>query len=80
MFRFPQVEKWISYGEEKLGKTADFKSVGDVADELDRYMTLRSFFVGYRLTAADFAMYGALRSGLPPLCSFTTQEFTRITG
>lgn len=57
-----QVERWIAFSEDNLSKAADFKKVSDAADELDRYLTLRTFLVAYQPTAADFAVWGALKS------------------
>lgn len=57
-----QVDKWIAFTEDKFAKKADFQVVSNAADELDRHLTLRSFLVGYKPTAADFALWGALKS------------------
>lgn len=40
---------------------ADFKSVDSQLLELDAHLTLRSHVVGYNLTVADLAIWGAIR-------------------
>lgn len=54
-----QVKEW-------LGRTAnfaptDFKSIEGPLLELDSHLTLRSYIVGYTLTVADIAVWGAIR-------------------
>lgn len=39
----------------------DAKSVETALNELDAHLTLRTFLVGYQLTAADVAVWGAIR-------------------
>ncbi|KAJ3258761.1 hypothetical protein HK103_003355 [Boothiomyces macroporosus] len=56
-----QVDFWLDYCQDNL-YTADFKTVSGCFDYLDNYLTLRSFMVGYHLTLADFAVWGALKS------------------
>lgn len=43
----------------------DITVVSQIADRLDHQLTLRTFLVGYRLTAADFGIWGALRNSTP---------------
>ena len=45
---------------EKLAPS-DFKSVEGPMLELDTHLTLRSYIVGYNLTAADLAVWGSIR-------------------
>jgi len=56
-----QVDKWIAFTD-KLSQKPDFQGISAAADELDRHLTLRSFLVGYKPTAADFALWGTLKS------------------
>ncbi|KAJ3316652.1 hypothetical protein HDV06_003063, partial [Boothiomyces sp. JEL0866] len=56
-----QVDFWLDYCQDNL-YTADFKTISGCFDYLDNYLTLRSFMVGYHLTLADFAVWGALKS------------------
>lgn len=57
-----QINKWISFAETSFSKTADFQTASTAADALDRRLTLRSYIVGYKPTAADFAVWGAAKS------------------
>ena len=54
-----QVEEWL----EKTSSLypTDFKSVEKPLHELDAHLTLRSYVVGYNLTIADLAIWGAIR-------------------
>ncbi len=55
------VNEWVAGGRvEKLAPT-DFKSIERPLLELDHHLTLRSYIVGYTLTAADLAVWGAVR-------------------
>ena len=56
-----QVDRFVALAGEKFVKAADFVTISGVADDLDRHLTLRSFLVGYRPTAADFAVWGAAK-------------------
>ncbi|KAI4092321.1 MAG: hypothetical protein LQ344_003566 [Seirophora lacunosa] len=53
------VYEWIA----RIGGFAstDFKSVEGPLLELDSHLTLRSYVVGYTVTPADFAVWGAIR-------------------
>lgn len=41
--------------------TLDFKALDPVLQRLDTHLILRSFVVGYSLSTADIALWGALR-------------------
>ncbi|ORY05776.1 glutamyl-tRNA synthetase [Basidiobolus meristosporus CBS 931.73] len=41
---------------------ADFKSLNAITGELDHFLTMRSFVSGYKLSVADFALFGALKA------------------
>ena len=56
-----QVDYWIDFTDDNLFAT-DFKKLSTSFDQLDNHLTLRSFIVGYGLSIADFAVYGALKS------------------
>lgn len=60
--RISQIDHWIQLSQDKFAKGADFQTVSNAADELDRRLTLRSYVVGYQPTAADFAVWGAAKS------------------
>ncbi|KAK9473235.1 glutamyl-tRNA synthetase [Dipodascopsis tothii] len=55
------VDHWIEFASAKLG-VKDFKSLTPSLDELESHLNFRSYFVGYSLTAADVAVWGALRA------------------
>ncbi|KAF9300120.1 hypothetical protein BGZ74_008278 [Mortierella antarctica] len=42
--------------------TSDFKTLDVIFQQLNHHLTLRSFFVGYKITAADIALWGALKA------------------
>jgi glutamyl-tRNA synthetase len=59
---------------------ADFKSVEGPLLELDTHLTLRSYIVGYSLTVADLAIWGAIRGnkvGTAAVKKGTMQHLTR---
>jgi glutamyl-tRNA synthetase len=56
-----QVDYWLDYVQDNL-LISDFKRLSAAFDQLDNYLTLRSYFVGYTLTTADFAVWGALKA------------------
>ncbi|PKI85171.1 glutamate--tRNA ligase [Malassezia vespertilionis] len=39
-----------------------FQEASSQADDLDQHLALRTYFVGHRITAADIAIWGAIRS------------------
>ncbi|KAI9318637.1 tRNA synthetases class I, catalytic domain-containing protein [Dichotomocladium elegans] len=55
------VDQWLDFAETKLG-TSDFKALDAGFKELNKYLTLRSYLVGYQLSLADFAVWGALKA------------------
>ncbi|KAI7897974.1 tRNA synthetases class I, catalytic domain-containing protein [Cokeromyces recurvatus] len=55
------IDQWLDFAESKLS-TSDFKALDAVYKELNKYLTLRSYIVGYQVTLADFVIWGALRS------------------
>jgi glutamyl-tRNA synthetase len=57
-----QVSRLLQLAQEKVVGVADFAALSALADQLDDHFTLRSFAVGYKLTSADFAIWGALKS------------------
>lgn len=57
-----QISSWVSFAQDKVIGVSDFEALSAVADRLDQHLTLRSFLVGYAPTAADFALYGAIKS------------------
>ncbi|KAL8727578.1 MAG: hypothetical protein Q9166_005984 [cf. Caloplaca sp. 2 TL-2023] len=55
------VEEWVGDGRASGLAPTDFKSVEGPLLELDSHLTLRSYIVGYTLSAADLAVWGAIR-------------------
>jgi len=56
-----KVVHWLSLAEHQLVGVSNFGQLSLVADDLDDYLTLRSLAVGYHPTAADFALWGAIK-------------------
>lgn len=54
------VDHWLDFAESKLA-TSDFKQLDAAYKELNKYLTLRSYLVGYQPSLADFVVWGALR-------------------
>ncbi|KAI8150381.1 tRNA synthetases class I, catalytic domain-containing protein [Fennellomyces sp. T-0311] len=55
------VDQWLDFAESKLA-TADFKALDASFKELNKYLTLRSYLVGYQPSLADFVVWGALKA------------------
>ncbi|KAJ1677612.1 glutamate--tRNA ligase, partial [Spiromyces aspiralis] len=56
------VVEWVRFVGEKMAKPSQDRGyVFEVLDEFDHHLAMRSFFVGYTVTAADLAIWGALR-------------------
>ena len=54
-----KVQEWLERIPSFL--PTDFKTVEEPMLELDSHLTLRSYLVGYSLTVADLAIWGAIR-------------------
>ncbi|KAL8767941.1 MAG: hypothetical protein Q9209_005729 [Squamulea sp. 1 TL-2023] len=55
------VDEWVNDGRVSNLAPTDFKSIEGPLLELDYHLILRSYIVGYTLTAADLAVWGAIR-------------------
>ncbi|EPB85312.1 glutamyl-tRNA synthetase [Mucor circinelloides 1006PhL] len=55
------IDQWLDFAETKLA-TSEFKSLDATYKELNKYLTLRSYIVGYQVTIADLVIWGTLRS------------------
>lgn len=55
------IDQWLDFAESKLSST-DFKALDATFKELNKYLTLRSYIVGYQVTIADFVIWGTLRA------------------
>ncbi|KAI9199226.1 tRNA synthetases class I, catalytic domain-containing protein [Polychytrium aggregatum] len=58
-----QVDFWLDLVQDTL-YTNDFKQLGPILERLNHHLKLRSFFVGYSVTLADIAVWGALRGNV----------------
>ena len=60
-----QVEQFLA--EAHKVATSTFATLGGIADDLDQHLALRTFFVGHSLTAADAAVWAAIRGNSPAI-------------
>ncbi|EST08650.1 Glutamyl/glutaminyl-tRNA synthetase, class Ib, anti-codon binding domain protein [Kalmanozyma brasiliensis GHG001] len=58
-----QVNLYVSQGDNLL--LADFQTATATADSLDQHLALRTFLVGHAITAADVAIWAAVRANSP---------------
>ena len=56
-----ETDFWLDFAKDNL-YVPDFKKISHTLDILENHLTLKSFIVGYNLTIADFAVWGALKS------------------
>lgn len=54
-------QEWIDFSYEKL-LNKNFGQLSGDLEKLDSHLNLRTFFIGYKISAADIAIWGALRS------------------
>lgn len=54
-------KEWIKFAYEKL-IVKDFKKLSVDLEKLESHLNLRSFFIGYKISVADIAIWGALRA------------------
>lgn len=55
------IDQWLDFAESKLA-TSDFKALDVTYKELNKYLTLRSYIVGYQVTIVDFVIWGTLKA------------------
>ncbi|KAJ2783054.1 glutamate--tRNA ligase, partial [Coemansia linderi] len=55
------VSRWVGFARTRVGGPGGFKELEAALDELDHHLTMRAFVSGYSATAADVAVWGALR-------------------
>lgn len=58
-----QVNLYVSQGDNLA--LADFQTASAIADNLDQHLALRTFLVGHAVTAADVAIWAAVRASSP---------------
>ena len=54
-----QLRPWIELCSE--GLSSDFKSASTTLDQLEQRLALRTYLLGYTPSAADYAMFAAIR-------------------
>ncbi|KAI8843356.1 tRNA synthetases class I, catalytic domain-containing protein [Chytriomyces cf. hyalinus JEL632] len=60
--RHSQIDYWIDFCGISLAPEAGFKPLATAFNALNSHLKMRSFLVGYSLTLADIACWGALRA------------------
>ncbi|GJJ77614.1 glutamyl-tRNA synthetase [Entomortierella parvispora] len=55
------IDEFIDRSQDIINST-DFKSLDVILQQLNHHLTLRSFFVGYKVSVADIALWGALKA------------------
>lgn len=53
-------QEWVDFALNRLS-SSDFKQTTAALQELESHLVLRTYLVGYSLTIADIAVWGALR-------------------
>jgi glutathione S-transferase len=56
-----QIDYWLDFCQDSLSPEAGFKPLATAFSTLDSHLRLRSFLVGYSLSLADIACWGALK-------------------
>lgn len=56
-----EIDRWLDFTKDSLSSPLDFKRILSAMKVIDSHLTLRSFIVGYQISLADFALWGALR-------------------
>ncbi len=73
------VDEWVVGGRVADLAPTDFKSIERPLLELDHHLTLRSYIVGYTLTAADLAVWGAVRGNKVAYAAIKKGAMTNLT-
>ncbi|KAI1318851.1 hypothetical protein EDD11_005697 [Mortierella claussenii] len=55
------IDEFIDRSQD-IVNTSDFKTLDVIFQQLNHHLTLRSYFVGYKVSAADIAVWGALKA------------------
>lgn len=71
-------EEWIKFANTEL-VVKDFKKLSVSLEKLDAHLNFRSFVVGYEVTLADAAVWGALRANGVIASVIKNQVFTNVT-
>ncbi|KAJ3068345.1 hypothetical protein HDU98_008466 [Podochytrium sp. JEL0797] len=57
-----QIDYWLDFSEDSLAPDAGFKPLAVAFSALNSHLKMRSFLVGYSVTLADIACWGALKA------------------
>ncbi|KAI9337989.1 tRNA synthetases class I, catalytic domain-containing protein [Obelidium mucronatum] len=57
-----QIDYWLDFSKDNLGSDAGFKPLAVAFSTLNSHLKMRSFLVGYNVTLADIACWGALKA------------------
>jgi glutamyl-tRNA synthetase len=57
-----KVHEYLGLAVGTLAHANDFAEASAAADELERRLTLRTFLVGHKITSADLAVWGGIKS------------------
>jgi glutamyl-tRNA synthetase len=72
-----QEDSWLSQVEQF--SALDFKALEPHLQRLDTYLTLRSFVVGYSLSAPDIAIWGAIRGNRVTVAAIRKGSLINLT-
>lgn len=56
----PIIEEWVDYSTKLT--TKNFKELSEILKKLESHLNFRSYIIGYKISIADIAIWGALRS------------------
>ncbi|KAJ3084169.1 hypothetical protein HDU99_002883 [Rhizoclosmatium hyalinum] len=57
-----QIDYWLDFCKDNLGAEVEYKPLAIAFNTLNSHLKMRSFLVGYNVTLADIACWGALKS------------------
>ncbi|KAJ3112513.1 hypothetical protein HDU96_004494 [Phlyctochytrium bullatum] len=60
--KMTQIDHWLDFCHDNLNPDAGFKPLANAFSTLDSHLRLRSFLVGYSVSLADLACWGALKA------------------
>jgi len=61
-FSAAEVDQWIDFAQYELNSYKDEKRLMELCSDLNAYLALRTYFVGYSLTLADVVIWSTLRA------------------
>ena len=57
-----QIDYWVDLAQDSLKKSTDFHRLNATIELINSHLKLRSFLVGYSVSLADYAVWGALKA------------------